>query len=92
MTTPLVNEQPQTQIVNGRFGNVYAVVYSVESWSDPLGSMEVLEVYVMADDYGTGCITGKPVTGPEWDAVAEQFTDSMVSMVRTAMGLPDRSV
>jgi hypothetical protein len=66
--------------------NAYAVAYAVDNWGDPLGSVEVLEIHLLFDEFGTGEVEWVTVGADEFDQLERHFRDLLKRTMRVAMG------
>lgn len=69
-------------------GNAYMVKYVFDSWSDPLGTLEVLDVARLQDEFGTGFIERMAISDAwEYLQAENAFRKTFVAVIRNAMGI-----
>lgn len=69
-------------------GYAYLVKYVFERWGDPLGTLEVLDVARLQDEFGTGYVERMALMDAwESDQVEKAFRDQFAAVIRSAMGI-----
>ena len=66
----------------------YLVSYTFERWSDVLGTLEILDIQQLADEFGMGHVSREPVSdGWMRIEVEKAFKELMHQTVKYAMGI-----